>query len=49
MWQWCGNLFYRGQSISDIYNLSYFELKMWNEWHEMMEKAEKKAIEQNHA
>lgn len=41
-WQWAGNLFSRNQSISDIYALSYFELKEWNEWHEIMAEQERK-------
>lgn len=36
-----GNLFYRGQQISEIYKLSYSQLKYWNGWHEMMSKKEK--------
>lgn len=39
-----GNLFSRGQSISDIYALSYEELKYWNGWHELMAQAEKDAF-----
>jgi hypothetical protein len=38
-----GNLFYRGQPISEICILEYHELKYWNGWHELMEKAEKAA------
>lgn len=40
-----GNLFYRGQPISEITILEYHELKYWNGWHEVMEEAEKKAYE----
>lgn len=39
-----GNLFYRHQQISEIKQLRYAELKEWNEWHEMMVKAEQDAI-----
>jgi hypothetical protein len=35
-------LFSRNQPISDIYALSYFELKEWNEWHEIMAEQERK-------
>lgn len=44
-----GNLFYRGQPISEIYALSYAELKYWNGWHELMTQAEKKAMENKNA
>jgi len=40
MGQWMLNLFYRKQSISDIRSLRYAELKMWNGFHEIIEKAE---------
>jgi len=39
-----GNIFYRGQPISEIYKLSYFELEYWNEWHEKMAAAEIEAM-----
>jgi hypothetical protein len=39
-----GNLFYRGQQISEIYKLSYFELEYWNGWHEKMCEAEREAM-----
>jgi hypothetical protein len=40
-----GNLFFRKQPISEIYALSYDELKYWNGWHEIMAKEERKAFE----
>jgi hypothetical protein len=40
-----GNLFYRGQSIPEINRLRYAEMKEWNDWHELMCEAEKKAAE----
>jgi hypothetical protein len=40
-----GNLLYRHQPISEIKKLRYAELKQWNEWHEMMVKAEEVQIE----
>jgi hypothetical protein len=42
MWQWMGNMFCRGQPINVIYAMTFSELKMWNEWHETMYKAEEK-------
>jgi len=38
-----GNLFSRGQSIADLKEAAYHELKYWNEWHELMAKEEAKA------
>ena len=46
MSQWMGNLFYRKQQISEITSLRYAEMKYWNEWHEIMIKADKKAIDE---
>jgi hypothetical protein len=41
-----GNLFYRHQPINIIKKLRYAELKQWNEWHEIMNKQELKAMEE---
>ena len=41
-----GNLFYRGQSISEIKKLRFAELREWNSWHELMTKEEKKYIDE---
>lgn len=38
--QWLGNLFYRGQQIDTLINMTYAELKYWNGWHEIISKAE---------
>jgi hypothetical protein len=38
-----GNLFSRGQQISEIKALRFAELKMWNVWHELMADQEAKA------
>jgi len=35
-----GNLFSRGQQISEIKSLRYAELKEWNGWHELMLESE---------
>lgn len=40
-----GNLFYRGQAISEIKRLRYAEMKFWNGWHEIMTEEEKRAME----
>lgn len=32
-----GNLFYRGQSISEIYKLDYKQLEYWSSWHDIIE------------
>ncbi len=42
-----GNLFYRGVAPSEILAMSYEELRYWEEWHQVMAKAEKKAAEGN--
>jgi hypothetical protein len=47
VWQWMGNLFFRGQHIEEIKKLRYAELKEWNIWHELMAKEERKSIEAN--
>jgi hypothetical protein len=44
--QWMGNLFFRKQPISEIRSLRYAEMRYWNEWHELMIKAEKKQIDE---
>ena len=36
MWQMMGNLFSRGQPISEIKALSFSEMREWNFWHEKM-------------
>lgn len=40
-----GNLFYRQVQPSEIKAMKYPELKYWNNWHELMEQAERDAIE----
>lgn len=40
-----GNLFFRGQPISEIKKLRFAELKEWNMWHELMVDMEKREIE----
>lgn len=45
--QWMGNLFYRKQPIIELQNMGYKKLEYWNEWHELIEKAEIKAYEKN--
>lgn len=42
-----GNLFFRGQQISEIKKLGFKEMKYWNNWHELMVKAEKDQIKKN--
>ena len=42
--QWIGNMFYRGQPINVIDELSYSDLKYFAGWHEVMVKAEKNII-----
>lgn len=44
-----GNLFYRKQNIETIKNLRFAEMKYWNEWHELMEETERKAMNKNNA
>ncbi len=44
MWQLMGNLFYRRQQIQVIYDMTFSEMKMWNEWHEIMVKEEERQI-----
>jgi len=39
-----GNLFYRGVSTVEINNMSYFEMKDWNNWHEIIADAQTKAV-----
>jgi hypothetical protein len=41
-----GNLFFRGQPISEIKKLRFAEMKEWNWWHELMTKTEQKAIDE---
>ena len=36
-----GNLFYRRVQPSEIKQMDYSELIYWNEWHEIIAKAEK--------
>jgi len=43
---WMGNMFYRHQSIDVIDRLTYSDLKYWNEWHEIMIRAEKRVIKE---
>jgi hypothetical protein len=35
-----GNLFSRGQQISEIKRLRFSEMREWNHWHELMADAE---------
>jgi hypothetical protein len=44
--QICGNLFSRGQSISDIEALDWEGLKYWGHWHDVMTAEEKKAVDE---
>ena len=39
-----GNLFFRGVPISDIKVMGYKELVYWDDWHQLMIKAEKEAL-----
>lgn len=45
MWQWMGNMLYRGQPISEIKQLRFAELREWNYWHEVMDKETRKYID----
>ena len=40
-----GNMFYRGQPINVIENMTYHDLKYWNGWHEKMDDQLKDDIE----
>jgi len=40
-----GNLFYRGVQPSEIKAMGYTEMKYWNDWHLLMDEAERKAME----
>lgn len=37
---YCGNLFFRGQSIREIDLCDWDDLKYWNDWHVVMCEAE---------
>jgi hypothetical protein len=37
-----GNLFYRGQPISEIKKLRFAEMREWNKWHELIANEETK-------
>ena len=39
--QMIGNLFYRGVTVTELKGMGYRELKYWNQWHELMAKAER--------
>ena len=39
--QWIGNLFYRRVAPSEIHEMDWSELHYWNEWHELMVRAER--------
>jgi len=41
-----GNLFFRGQAISEIKSLRFAELREWNEWHELMVKKEQEIMDE---
>jgi hypothetical protein len=45
--QYMGNLFFRQQSMKEIAQSTYRELRYWNGWHEAMLKEEKKQIEKS--
>lgn len=40
-----GNLFYRHVSPDVIEAMTYHKMKYWNDWHDIMVKEERKAIE----
>lgn len=43
--QWMGNLFYRRVSIDIIKEMDFQELKYWNEWHEILDRAYKEQLD----
>jgi hypothetical protein len=42
--QMMGNLFYRGVSPSEIEAMPFWKMKYWNQWHEIMQKADEDEI-----
>jgi len=42
--QWIGNLFYRSVQPSELEKLSYSKMKYFNDWHKVIEKAEKDSV-----
>lgn len=44
--QYMGNLFYRGVCPSVINEMSFFEMKEWNKWHERIAEQERKTAEE---
>lgn len=40
---WMGNLFFRGATPAEIESMSFEQMRYWNGWHEIMEKAESDA------
>lgn len=45
--QWLGNLFYRGCQPRDLIDMPYHVLAYWAEWHEVIERAEEKAMKES--
>ena len=43
--QWIGNVFFRGAGPAEINDMTYHELRYWNEWHEVMVAEEKRSTE----
>ena len=43
--QFMGNLFFRGQPISEIYKLTFSEAAYWSDWHDRIADAESRAAE----
>jgi hypothetical protein len=43
MHQWMGNLFYRGAIPSEIEGMSFGSIHYWNDWHNLMRRAEEDA------
>lgn len=43
--QMMGNLFYRGVPTESINDMSFFEMKEWNRWHEKIADANVKAAD----
>lgn len=37
-----GAMFYRGQPVSEIDKMTFREMRYWYEWHEVMNKEERK-------
>ncbi len=41
--QWLGNLFFRGVAPGELEAMPYHKLRYWNDWHKVIEKAERDA------